>query len=345
MRGSHGREQLRRDALDYYRLPTSGKNSVPRTRSERTMLKVAMGNGNTSKGPKVDFEPDRTGSFFGLSMSGFHPVAYTDWGAANTRIPVVCVHGLSRQGRDFDYLAAHLAGAGRRVVCPDLVGRGQSGRLRDPNEYALPQYCADMNALIAALDAGQVDWVGTSLGGLIGIVLAGLPGNPIRRLVINDIAPYLPWAGLARIGSYISAMPVDFHDLGEAEAYFREVLAPFGSLSDEQWCHVTRHSVAWHASRERYVMLFDPQIVRAFRNPWHYSVNLWKYWTGIEVPILALRGVESDMLPANLAHEMVRRNPRTRVHDIEGCGHAPPLMSLDQIQPIADFLTAQRIES
>jgi pimeloyl-ACP methyl ester carboxylesterase len=92
-------------------------------------------------------------------------------------------------------------------------------------------------------------------------------------------------------------------------------------------------------------MLFDPQIVRAFRNPWHYSVNLWKYWTGIEVPILALRGVESDMLPANLAHEMVRRNPRTRVHDIEGCGHAPPLMSLDQIQPIADFLTAQRIES
>ena len=228
------------------------------------MLKVAMGNGNTSKGPKVDFEPDRTGSFFGLSMSGFHPVAYTDWGAANTRIPVVCVHGLSRQGRDFDYLAAHLAGAGRRVVCPDLVGRGQSGRLRDPNEYALPQYCADMNALIAALDAGQVDWVGTSLGGLIGIVLAGLPGNPIRRLVINDIAPYLPWAGLARIGSYISAMPVDFHDLGEAEAYFREVLAPFGSLSDEQWCHVTRHSVAWHASRERYVMLFDPQIVRAF---------------------------------------------------------------------------------
>lgn len=188
------------------------------------MLKVAMGNGNTSKGPKVDFEPDRTGSFFGLSMSGFHPVAYTDWGAANTRIPVVCVHGLSRQGRDFDYLAAHLAGAGRRVVCPDLVGRGQSGRLRDPNEYALPQYCADMNALIAALDAGQVDWVGTSLGGLIGIVLAGLPGNPIRRLVINDIAPYLPWAGLARIGSYISAMPVDFHDLGEAEAYFREVL-------------------------------------------------------------------------------------------------------------------------
>src|SRR3954452_16067113 len=202
-----------------------------------------MGNGNTSKGPKVDFEPDRTGSFFGLSMSGFHPVAYTDWGAANTRIPVVCVHGLSRQGRDFDYLAAHLAGAGRRVVCPDLVGRGQSGRLRDPNEYALPQYCADMNALIAALDAGQVDWVGTSLGGLIGIVLAGLPGNPIRRLVINDIAPIVPSNALQRIGRYVADMPETFATLDAAERYLREVLSPFGEVADEHWAHLTRHSV------------------------------------------------------------------------------------------------------
>ena len=126
----------------------------------------------------------------------------------------------------------------------------------------------------------------------------------------------------------------------EAEAYFREVLAPFGALSDEHWCHITRHSVAWHASRERYVMLFDPQIVRAFRNPWHYSLDLWKYWTGIEVPILVLRGVKSDMLPSDLVLEMVRRNPRTRVHEVEGCGHAPPLMSLEQIKPVVDFLTA-----
>jgi pimeloyl-ACP methyl ester carboxylesterase len=292
---------------------------------------------------KVDGEPDRTGTILGLSTSGFHSVAYTDGGPANTRVPIVCVHGLTRQGRDFDYLAAHLAAAGRRVVCPDLVGRGQSGKLLNPNEYALPQYCADMNALIAALGAKEVDWVGTSLGGLVGIVLAGLPGNPIRRLVINDIGPYLPWAGLARIGSYVTTIPADFHDLGEAEAYFREVLAPFGTLTDEHWCHITRHSVAWHASRERYVMLFDPQIVRAFRNPWHYSLDLWKYWTGIEVPILVLRGVKSDMLPPELALEMVRRNPRTRVHEIEGCGHAPPLMSLEQIKPVADFLTAQKI--
>jgi pimeloyl-ACP methyl ester carboxylesterase len=198
-----------------------------------------------------------------------------------------------------------------------------------------------MNALIAHLDAGQVDWVGTSLGGLIGIVLAGLPETPIRRIVVNDIGPYLPWSGLARIGSYVSSMPADFHDLGEVEIYFREVLAPFGDLPDEHWAHITRHSVAWHASRERYVMLCDPQIVRAFRNPWHYSLDLWKYWTAIKVPILVIRGVESDLLPADLAHQMEQRNLLAKVYEVEGCGHAPTLMSTDQIKLVSDFLGSQ----
>jgi pimeloyl-ACP methyl ester carboxylesterase len=283
-------------------------------------------------------EPDRTGTIHGLSLTGFHEVAYVDWGPLDAAVPVVCVHGLSRQGRDFDYLAADLAASGRRVICPDLVGRGRSGRLRNHTEYALPQYCADINALLAGLGAEQVDWVGTSLGGLIGIVLAGLPGSPIRRVVVNDIGPFLPWEGLARIGSYLSAMPADFHDLGEAEAYFREVLAPFGDLPDEHWIHITRHSVAWHPSRERYVMLCDPQIVRAFRNPWHYSVDIWKYWMAIEAPIFVIRGADSDLLPADLAGEMVRRNSRAKVDTIEGCGHAPPLMNLEQIRSVANFL-------
>jgi pimeloyl-ACP methyl ester carboxylesterase len=305
---------------------------------EALMLRLA---GRDKKAnPQASLEPDRRGTLLGLSLTGFHEVAYVDWGPVHAGVPAMCVHGLSRQGRDFDYLAAQLAAAGRRVICPDLVGRGQSGRLRNPNEYALPQYCADMNALAARLDTQEVDWIGTSLGGLIGIVLAGLPGNSIRRLVVNDIGPFLPWAGLARIGSYVSAMPTDFRDLGEVEAYFREVLAPFGDLSDEHWSHIACHSVAWHASRERYVMLFDPQIVRAFRNPWHYSVNLWKYWTAINVPILVIRGVESDLLPADLASEMIRRNPRARVHEIEGCGHAPPLMSPKQIRAVSDFLNS-----
>jgi pimeloyl-ACP methyl ester carboxylesterase len=287
-------------------------------------------------------EPDRSGSIRGLSLSGFHELAYVDWGPSEAEIPVVCLHGLSRQGRDFDYLASFLAATERRVVCPDLVGRGRSGRLRDANEYALPQYCADINALVAHLGAKQVDLVGTSLGGLIGIVLAGQPGTPIRRLVVNDIGPYLPWPGLVRIGSYLSSMPADFDSLEEVEAYLRKVLAPFGDLPDEHWIHLARHSVAWHAERERYVMLCDPQIVRAFRNPWHYSINLWKYWTAIKVPIFVLRGAKSDLLTADLAREMERRSLFARIHEIEGCGHAPPLMSADQIKLVSGFLSSQR---
>jgi pimeloyl-ACP methyl ester carboxylesterase len=302
---------------------------------------LRLGGHDKKANPQASLEPDRRGTLLGLSLTGFHEVAYVDWGPVHAGVPVMCVHGLSRQGRDFDYVAAELAAMGRRVVCPDLVGRGRSGKLRNSNEYALPQYCADMNALMARLDSEQVDFVGTSLGGLIGMVLAGMPGNSIRRLVVNDIGPFLPWKGLARIGTYLSAMPPDFRDLGEAEAYFREVLAPFGHLTDEEWMHITRHSVEWHASHERYVTLFDPQIVRAFRNPWHYSLDLWKYWTAIEVPILVIRGEESDMLPADLARDMMRRNPRSRVVEMKGCGHAPPLMSTDQIKLISDFLTSQ----
>ena len=287
---------------------------------------------------RAKLEPERRGTIRGLSLTGFHDVAYVDWGPQDAAVPVLCVHGLSRQGRDFDYLAADLARRGRRVVCPDLVGRGLSGRLRNPDEYALPQYCADMNALVARLGAEQVDFVGTSLGGLIGIVLAGMPQNFIRRLVLNDIGPFLPWRGLARIGTYLSDMPADFRDLGEAERYFREVLSPFGELADEHWMQITSHSVAWDAGRKRYCMLCDPRIVRAFRNPWHYSLDLWKYWTAIDVPILVLRGVHSDLLSADLAQDMIRRNRRAKVLEIKGCGHAPPLMSHDQIECVCEFL-------
>ena len=294
------------------------------------------------RAPKDDLvanlKPDRTGACLGLSLTGFHEIAYVDWGPVKAPVPLICVHGLTRQGRDFDYLAADLASAKRRVICPDLAGRGRSGKLRNPDEYAIPQYCADMNALMAHVGAREVDWLGTSLGGLVGIVLAGMPGNPIRRLVVNDAGPYLPWSGLARIGSYISAMPADFRNLNEAEAYFRDVLEPFGDLSNEHWLHITSNSVAWHPARERYVLLCDPQIVRAFRNPWHYRLDLWKYWTAIDVPILIVRGEYSDLLPQDLAREMIRRNPRAKVIEIAGCGHAPPLMSPAQIGHVSEFI-------
>ena len=149
----------------------------------------------------------RSDDFLSISRQHFHRIAYTEWGDPSAERVVVCVHGLSRQGRDFDFLAQALATQGYRVVCPDLVGRGRSGRLADPDDYALPQYAVDMTMLIARLGAREVDWIGTSLGGLTGMVLAGMPQSPIRRLVINDIGPYLPWAALRRIGDNVRNAP------------------------------------------------------------------------------------------------------------------------------------------
>src|SRR6476646_11190524 len=200
-------------------------------------------------------EPDRTASVRGLTRRSFHRIAFTDWGPVSAERPVLCVHGLTRNSRDFDHLAAVLAGAGRRAICPDLPGRGQSEWLQDSGDYVLPQYCSDMTVLMALLGATEVDWIGTSLGGLIGMVLAALPGSPIRRIVINDIGPYLPWTGLLRLGANLNDAPKSFETVEQAEDYFRRVLAPFGELQDEHWHHLTIHGIEWKPERQRYESL------------------------------------------------------------------------------------------
>ncbi|WP_262267661.1 alpha/beta fold hydrolase [Microvirga yunnanensis] len=287
-------------------------------------------------------EPDRTGNILGLSKSGFHEIAYVEWGPADTDDVVICVHGLTRQGRDFDYLASALAARGRRVVCPDLAGRGRSAWLRDPADYTVLQYCADMNALIARTGARTVDWVGTSLGGLIGIVLAGLPDSPIRRLVINDIGPVVPTNALHRIGRYVADMPETFDTFDDAEQYLREVLAPFGNVADEHWRHLTQYSVRWDPEQDRYLTLCDPAILQALRAPANPGAHLWAYWDAIGHPILVVRGRESDFLPSYLSNEMARRNRNAIVHDVPGCGHAPTLMPRDQIEAVVGFLMPER---
>jgi pimeloyl-ACP methyl ester carboxylesterase len=282
--------------------------------------------------------PDRTGSVLGLTRRSFHRIAFTDWGPPVSDRPVLCVHGLTRNGRDFDRLAAALAGKQRRVVCPDLPGRGQSERLKHSSDYVLPQYCGDMTVLMAALGAAEFDWVGTSLGGLIGIVLAALPGNPIRRIVINDIGPYLPWAGLLRLGANLSEAPRSFDTIEAAELYYRRVLAPFGQMQAEDWRHLTAHSVRWNAERQHFESLCDPNIAHAFRNPWHYSVDLWKYWDAIDIPILVVRGQKSDLLPEDVLADMLRRNRNATAYTVQDCGHAPALIASDQIEVVARFL-------
>jgi pimeloyl-ACP methyl ester carboxylesterase len=279
----------------------------------------------------------RLGTFHGLSLGGFHRVAYWEWGPRSAERTLVCVHGLTRQGRDFDFLARTFAGRGWRVVCPDLVGRGRSGWLRHPEGYTLLQYGADANALLARLDVEEVDWVGNSLGGLVGMMLAAQPGTPIRRLVVNDIGPHVPGAALRRLGAYLNAPPPRFADLAAAEAYIRATLAPFGELTDAQWRHLAEHGVRPDGDGGL-LLHYDPAIAEAYR-PWRLgSVVMWELWDKVRCPTLVLRGALSDMLPLSTAREMSRRGPKAELVEFPDVGHLPPLMSQEQVAPIATFL-------
>ena len=278
---------------------------------------------------------DRT--YLGLSAGGFHRLAYGEWGAPSGARVAVCVHGLTRNARDFDVLATALAEEGLKVVCPDVVGRGQSGRLADPTGYGYPQYLADMNALIARLDANWLDWIGTSMGGLIGMMLAAQPNTPLRRLVINDVGPFIPKAALERIGDYVGRDPL-FADLAAVEAHFRAVYAPFGELDDLQWRHLVEHGTV--VAEGGYRFAYDPGIAAPFKGASLEDIDLWPIWDAIEIPVLVLRGAESDLLLPETAAEMATRGPKAKVVEIPGCGHAPALMDDEQVAIVRDWLLA-----
>ncbi len=276
----------------------------------------------------------RTLQFRSLSPHGFHRVVYYEWGdAANPRV-VICVHGLGRNGRDFDVVAETLAPT-HRVLAVDMPGRGMSDWMADPNDYIFPTYLATLTALIARSGAVDVDWIGTSMGGLLGIVLAAQPKTPVRRLVVNDVGPQLDAAALARIGSYIGQDPT-FATYPEIEGYLREISAPFGPLSDEQWAYITRTNVRERADG-RWGLAYDPGIAVPFRNT-PAPPNLWPLWDAITCPTLVLRGAQSDLLSREVAGEMALRGPRPKVIEIAGVGHAPMLLSPDQYLPVVAFL-------
>lgn len=269
---------------------------------------------------------------------GLHRIAYTEWGAPDNPRVLLCVHGLTRNGRDFDELARALADD-FRVICPDVVGRGRSDWLAVKADYGFPQYVADMVTLIARLDVAELDWLGTSMGGIIGMLLASLPGNPVRRLILNDVGPVITAASLQRIGSYVGAAP-RFASMEAAQAYIREVSAPFGPLTDAQWQHLTDHSVHPAGDDEGgFVMRYDPGLAEGFRAaPVGEDVDLWPVYEAIRCPTLVLRGAESDLLEAATVAAMAERGPRARSVEFAGIGHAPMLMDEAQIKVVAEFL-------
>lgn len=271
----------------------------------------------------------------GLSPAGFHRIAYTEWGEADNPRVLICVHGLTRNARDFDALAAAMSDR-YRVLCPDVVGRGHSEWLRDPAHYGYPQYLADMSALIARSGARQVDWVGTSMGGLIGMLLAAQPGTPVTRLVMNDVGPFIPKEALARIVAYVGNDP-RFPDRAALDAYLRRIYAPFGPFTDAQWQGLVDSTVRESPDGD-IALAYDPRIAEPLRTTVDRDVDLWPLWDRITCPVLLVRGEISDVLQRVDAEAMTRRGPKAVLHECPGIGHAPSLMSPDQIMLVRDFL-------
>ena len=269
--------------------------------------------------------------------SGLHRLSYLEWSGPDPSRVLVCVHGLTRCGRDFDFLARALRDR-YRVVCPDLPGRGESDWLKKPADYPGPTYIADMVTLIARLDVESVDWVGTSLGGMIGMALAALPGTPVRKLVLNDVGPLLTAQSLNRIGEYVGKAP-SFPSLEEAEQFIRTIAASFGPHSDAQWRFLTEHVVRRQAAGGGWEMRYDPGIAEIYNAREHdKDLDIWAVYDAVKAPTLVLRGSESDLLTPQTAKAMTERGPRARVVELPGVGHAPTLIDERQIALVRDFL-------
>jgi pimeloyl-ACP methyl ester carboxylesterase len=275
-----------------------------------------------------------------ISPAGLHHVAYKEWGNAGNPDVLICVHGLTRVSDDFDLLAERLS-AQYRVICPDIVGRGRSDWLRDPQYYEVPQYVSDMVSLIARLDVECVSWLGTSLGGLVGLVLASLPDTPIRRLVLNDIGPVLDPLALARIGEYVG-QPVRFADFDEALQYIRQTSAAFGPHNEAQWRKLAA-DVLRQDAQGQWSLHYDPGLALPFKVTTTQAAQaaqrmLWAAYDAIACPTLLIRGAESDLLSRETAQAMTTRGPKATLVELPGVGHAPTFVSEEQIAIVREFL-------
>ncbi len=290
--------------------------------------------------------------------AGGHRMAYWQWGQPDSGHVVVCVHGLTRQGRDFDVLAQALCvkaseqPGGIRVVCPDVVGRGESDWLKDPMGYQVPTYVADMLVLLAHLHAKSpmttLDWVGTSMGGLMGLAVCGsadlpLP-VPVRRLVMNDVGPTLQWRAIVRIGAYLGEAG-HFSTVQDASDAMWAVSQGFGPHTPEQWLALSRPMVkpVSAAADSKWRLHYDPAIAVPFKlanqeSAQQDEATLWQLYDNIKAETLVMRGVLSDLLSPETAHAMTERGPHARVVEFEGIGHAPTLIAKDQLAVVTGFL-------
>ena len=274
----------------------------------------------------------RHGAVRYLLAGAFHAMAHTEWGdRANPA--VVCVHGLTRTGRDFDVLADALADR-FWVLCPDLPGRGASDWLPDGSLYQPLNYAAALAHLLAWIGK-PVAWVGTSLGGICGMAVAASPGQPITRMVLNDIGPFIPKAALARIRGYIGNT-YEFKDVAEIEAHLRRVHAPFGPLTDPQWAHLAAFS-AREKQGGTWGLHYDPRVAEPILATEPEDADLWAFWERISIPVLAIRGAESDLCLPETIERMAEGGARTLT--LPGIGHAPALMEVRQVAAVRDFLT------
>lgn len=269
-----------------------------------------------------------------------HSLAWTEWGDRDNPRVLVCAHGLSRNGRDFDFLAREMASE-YRVVCPDYPGRGRSSWLTDKSAYTNQQYCRDTLNLINSLDYEILDWVGTSMGGLIGMALAADPDSPIRKMVVNDVGPHIPAAALREIGDYLGRHP-RFSSREEALDYYRSVYASFGALDDEHYEHFVTHGIAWDDEAGHFRLEYDPAIIDQFLHVVNEDIELWDVFDRIEIPLLILRGKKSGLLLPQTVEQMKHRHGNAISHEFEDCAHAPSLMVPEQIEIVRDWLITDR---
>lgn len=275
------------------------------------------------------------------NSEGTHKVVYSDWGQENAQV-IMCIHGLTGNGHDFDYLAPNLVECGYRVIAIDLAGRGRSDFLPNPLDYNYTQYNQDILAVLTHLNLNKpqsIDWLGVSLGGLLGIALAAEKDTPIRRLILNDVGPEVPKKAVKFILRIIKKL-YKFKNLAKLEKRMRQTRGlTWGPVTDEQWQHMAEHNFR-NISKGKISYAYDEKISHIFKYQPTGDVDLWPLWQQIKCPTLVLRGEKSVILPKDILEKMklTAVNFPIDTHVFEGCGHVPSLMAPDQITVIKNWL-------